>query len=77
MSREPIPCKKCQGGLKITNSGKLLMDDITGLLVRQVYVRCTACGCRGQGLVTVDIEMYSEVVLLPVADASLPEKDAA
>jgi uncharacterized Zn finger protein len=72
MPQNPIPCPSCGGAIKVRNSGALLSDDRTGLLMRECLVRCKDCGRDGKMLVTLDVGLYLDDKTLPIEPAPLP-----
>lgn len=78
MPKTPIPCPACKvGHVKVDRSGKLLMDDRTGLLVRECWVRCTGCLRRGKALLTLDIAMFPDDSVLAIEPTPFPKSAAA
>jgi hypothetical protein len=75
MPQNPIPCTECarreaNGIIKVRNSGKLLYDKRSGLLVRECLVTCSICG-DGKMLMTLDMAFYSSDKALPIEPTPL------
>lgn len=71
MPRTPYPCPACKGALSVTDSGELYTDDRTGLLMRIFAVRCLACGRKGKGIMTADIDMLDDDDTPPIGQDAL------